>query len=670
MTELCLSYAIHREAIASFNSKGKYKGSEDKNCLEVRVRVLCLRINICRPGDAPEYPAATSGKAGLPYVCSNGGSGPSRDHAVGRRRCSVAVMASGLTSYFDRKPSSSIRPGLSHLQQDPNSPHTPQRTFSSAFSSPSISYRNEEESLVFEFGSRHLSAGFAGETSPKCTLGFGPEESRRVGDYGRWLPGYKRIVRKQKEEDWGREHELWRMDLREVDLGLVKDKIERAVREVYTKYLLMDQKPRRLLLVLPSVMPHQLLSSILSAIFLNFQYPSITLFSTPIINTAAAGCRSSLVVDIGWAETVVTAIYEYREVYHSRTTRATKRVMLDMLKMLRRYAREQTSDNKEADNLDEATVEADFETVEDITARMAWCPTNEELEQSPIESKALQRDIDRLAIIREDSPDSFDTCNSRQQDQMNTVPSPFAHDRNLNVPFSHFAEPVMTGIFATDRDVHEIDDHEQPVHLLIFKVLLSLPPDVRAVCMSRIIITGGGSNIPGLKTRLLEEVSALVARRGWDPVEGKAADERRRRLKEISHNRQAASRPDGPQKTNESMTDAQNTKPLNLAAAFQEQVHDPIEEKLRRDQVKGTKPTVSGVVRGVETLGAWAGGSLVASLKIKGAVEIERDSFLQHGLAGARKGNEASTAQTRQSLGPTITRAGSKESGWTLGGWA
>ena len=583
-------------------------------------------------------------------------------------------MASALSSYFDRKPSSSIRPGLSHLQPDPNSPHTPQRTFSSAFSSPSLSYRSEEDTHVFEFGARHLFAGVAGETAPRCTVEFGPESSRRVGDYRSWLPGYVRPLKKRREEDWGREYVLWDMDLRRLDLGLVEDKIERAVREVYEKYFLVDQKSRRLLLVLPSVMPHLLLSSVLNAIFLNFRYPSITLFTTPITNTVAAGCRSSFVVDIGHAESIVTAIYDYREVHQRRTTRGTKKVILDMVKMLRQYAPVTSPLDERVDNDDEARVQADFETAEDVAARMAWCPVEEEAWKSPVDGKPIQENPSS-PNIREDSPDSFDTCDSKQQDPLHTVPSPFANGQTLNVPFSQFAEPVVTGIFAADHDVHEIDDHEQPLHLLIFKALLSLPPDIRGVCMSRIIITGGGANIPGLKARLLNEVSALVADRGWDPVQGKANGRPRVRLKEITNfqgklhqlsttgeaQHHHASRP---------ATDALAPIPQASAASLQEQVHDPIAEKLQKDQLKGTKTPVSGRIRGVETLGAWAGGSLVASLKIRGTVEIYRDSFLQHGLAGARKDTEAGTAQTRQSFGPNVPRTGSEKSGWTLGGWA
>ena len=49
-----------------------------------------------------------------------------------------------------------------------------------------------------------------------------------MGDYRGWAPGGRR--KDLAIEEWGKEHELWRMDLRDVDLGLVEDKIERTVR--------------------------------------------------------------------------------------------------------------------------------------------------------------------------------------------------------------------------------------------------------------------------------------------------------------------------------------------------------------------------------------------------------------------------------------------------------
>jgi len=117
----------------------------------------------------------------------------------------------------------------------PNSPHTPQRIISSAFGSPS-SLRAEEDCVIIEIGARYLRAGFAGEAVPKSVLSFGPEEQRRAGDFRRWEVDYEKSRRGHtQQKSWGESHELWRPDLRGLDLGLVGDKIDRAMREAYTK---------------------------------------------------------------------------------------------------------------------------------------------------------------------------------------------------------------------------------------------------------------------------------------------------------------------------------------------------------------------------------------------------------------------------------------------------
>lgn len=622
------------------------------------------------------------------------------------------------SNFFDRNPSSIIRPGLSHLQADPPSPHTPKRGISSTYSSPSASYRNEEETLIFEIGARHLCAGFAGENSPRCNLEFGPEDSRRVGDYRRWLPGFEdRLVRKRIGYEWGEDHELWRMDLRELDLGLVEDQIERAVREVYSKYLLLELKSRRLNLLLPSIMPHPVLSTILNTLFLHFHYPSITLLSIPVGCVIAAGCRAGLVVDIGWNETIITAIYEYREVHHSRTIRGMRIVTREMGKMLCRLKRISDGLSNELDlDGDETTnalINDSFERCEEITTRMAWCQRLEEAAQNPMDAQGLSGNLRRLSIA-EDQHGIATPPGSAKEDPLMILPSPFPPHRDVRIPFSHLAQPVESALFATASSLYDFDDHEQPIHILIYKALLLLPPDIRSVCLSRIIVTGGGSNIPGLKSRLLNQLSLLIRDRGWDPVVGKAVDERRRRLKEISNNRQQQRIQHQQEQEQKQEQEQQHEQPRALAhhilypideeeisshrqqqerapqstqtttiAALAPQVPDPIEEKLRRDQQrKDAKPSViapdAGVVRGVETLGAWAGGSLLVALKVKGTVEIDKDSFLQHGLAGAKRDTEqpqppaTSLQQQRQSHhGPPIPRVGVVEKPtWTLGGWA
>ncbi|MCJ1235363.1 hypothetical protein MMC14_003331 [Varicellaria rhodocarpa] len=577
---------------------------------------------------------------------------------------------------FDRKPATGIRPGLAQVQasEAPSSPHTPQRTIPSTFSSPASSYRTEEDSLVFDFGSRYFRAGYAGESAPRCTLGFGPRESRRAGDYREWLPDYGSRPRKKRRcKDWGKEHELWRMDLRDLDLGLIEDKIERAVRDTYNRYLLLDSKSRRILLVLPSLMPHPLLSTILSTLFNNFLVPSITLLSTPVMAMVAAGLRSSLVVDIGWHETIVTGVYEYREIHQSRTTCAMKLVVREMAKSLQHRATAQGQQKVEEGEpliaAEDEILEVEFEHAEEVTMRLAWCQRL--IEAIPNQNlKGRSNDPPHIESARDHDQEDHQ---SWKQDTLTSMPLLSSSSQSSQVPFSTFCCPVDKALLASPESSYELDDHEYSVPFLIYKVLLSMPPDIRGVCMSRIIITGGGSRIPGIKSRLLDEVSALVEERGWDPVRGKAADELQKRMKELRLSRQqtTATKLGLPVKSTEILNDLPKVELFPIAAGFVPQVPDPIEDKIRREEAKGKKPTVSGVIRGVETLGAWTGASLIGGLKIKGIVEIERETFLQHGLSGAKRDSDASVVQQRQSFGPGVPRAGGMEKiAWTLGGWA
>lgn len=115
-----------------------------------------------------------------------------------------------------------------------SNPRTPVRSMpslGSTFSSPS-SLRAEDEILVIEFGARKLRVGFAGDAVPKGVVTFGPEQARRCGDFRRWDVGY---VDDWRKSAWGSDHELWKNDVRGLDLGLVGDRMERGLREAFNK---------------------------------------------------------------------------------------------------------------------------------------------------------------------------------------------------------------------------------------------------------------------------------------------------------------------------------------------------------------------------------------------------------------------------------------------------
>ncbi|KAJ5092908.1 hypothetical protein N7456_008769 [Penicillium angulare] len=514
----------------------------------------------------------------------------------------------------------------------PASPHTPQqqlRSGNTSFASntsPGSSFRNEDDAIIFEMGARWLRAGFEGNSSPACVVGFGPEESRRVGDYRGWIEGSagaRPPPQPVDAEDWAREYELWRPDLRETDLGLIEDKIERVFREVYNQHLLTDAGTSRLVLVMPSLMPHPLLSSLLSTLFSRWRFPSITLLPSAPLSATAAGLRSALMVDIGWAETTVTGLYEYREVVTKRSTRAMKAVLQELARLLGGLADEK-KDSPEG-------ISVGFKYCEEIACRLSWCNPNSQVDDNKFQNKKV------------------------------TIPSPNNPEQEyIEVPFSLFADPVEKVIFAPGISESELDDEEKSIPLLIYNTLLSLPPDARGTCMSRMVFVGGGARIPGLRQRLMREVSQLVDQHGWSPLRGKAVERQRQRLQElrISPRTNGEESPAVKPKDATSPSDSERPDPSQAVPEI-----DFVEQKLRR-QNKDTPTPIQGVFREIESLGAWAGASLMTGLKVRGMVEIEREKFLQHGLAGGTRDSEHPVPDRRSGL-----RAGDRSS-WTLAGWA
>ena len=532
---------------------------------------------------------------------------------------------------------SAVRPGLRD-NRTTSSPHTPTRftTIGSNFSSPGSTFRQEEDAIIIELGSRYMRAGFEGESGPQCVIPFDTESSRRVGDYRAFAPGY--VHKPSSFEDWAKSNELWRNDLKCVDLGVVEDKLERMIREVYNKYLLVDAGSARLVLVLPSILPHPLLERILTLLFDRWNYSTITLLPSPTMCAASAGLRSGLIVDIGWEETVVTPLYEYRELRAARSSRGMKMLIDAGANTLTGFARAKWGV--------ETAPPPNHEFFESLMMRTAFCkfqndvksPEGQLIEQTQALSASgdarSQEMVNGNATVEMDWP----VCTTSEQ---------------VKLPLSIVCNCVKATFFDPDSEQNPLDDDEQTLPELVYRALLTLSPDVRGTCMSRIIFVGGGSRIPGLSTRVLQEVQTLIEGYGWTSIRGKKFTEQRKKLGELAQDRVEISV-------------ARHNVPLPP------EEKDTIEPKLRKEQVKHAQPEpITGILREVDSLGAWAGASLVTSLKIKGFVEIERDRFLSQGLAGASREAEISVVPQRMSsFGISGVKNNDRGAGWTLGGWA
>lgn len=488
------------------------------------------------------------------------------------------------------------------------SPRTPQlgRSISSQFASPG-SFRSEpEDVIVWELGARHLSAGFAGESRPRCVTRFHPDMGRREGDYRQYERGGDRTVT-AKAGGWGQEYEVYRPDIRGLDLGLVEDKLERAVRRIHAENLQLDQKPRKAVLVVPSLLPTPLLDTMLEVLFGHYTQPStVTILTTPVLACVGAGLRAGLVIDLGWAETVVTAVGEYKEISQRRSVRAAKTLTKAMAKML---------DGVVERHLGNAASPVPFAHAEAVVERLGWC-------------KPRRNTVDDPNTVKH-------------------VPLPNPTSPPQPVPFLSLATPADEVLFASSTPSSSFDDHDLPIHNLAHRVLLSLPQDLRGMCLSRIVITGGLSHLPGLKPRLLRDLHDLIEGRGWDPVRhyGSATAKQERILRERSANAPPPANrsrlpeptpagPSSPVKTSRrSASNQPDPAPVPAHERLHDDIKDPLSMKAQRNHATGKNllPETTPEVSGAETLGAWAGASLVAGLRVRGVREVDREEFLRVG---------------------------------------
>lgn len=413
--------------------------------------------------------------------------------------------------------------------------------------------------------------------------------------------------------------------------------------------LLIDSRPRRAGLVLDSALPVPVLSTVLDLLFKGFQAPMISLMSTATMSVVGAGIRSGLVVDMGWAETVVTSVYEYREVKCTRSVRGGRRLNEELYKLLRKLLTDKDEDD--------GTRVISFAECEDIMCRLMWC--------RPPAFKSAQRQSQQLDTVEEQ--DESEPDHSLQNSVASIPLRSISPPRTIQVPFDKIADVCDDTFFDLSMAPTTFDDEDFPVHLLIYRHLLQLPMDVRAICMPRILFTGGCSNILGIKERIMDEVTGMVNRKGWANVSGKHVEESRN--SQFSDRRASVARSVSSAATASDLGEEQeSSRPSSIGT--QSDISDPIEAKIARHRPQIAQ--MQGEFRTLHSLGPWAGASLVSQLKMPAMATVDRELWLQQGANGATRPNEIDVkAQQRQSMGAGgfIRGSGGHHTNWTLGAW-
>jgi hypothetical protein len=291
--------------------------------------------------------------------------------------------------------------------------------------------------------------------------------------------------------------------------------------------------------------------------------------SSPVLAVVSSGLRSGLVVDIGWEETIVTPVYELRAI-EGRGIGVHGRSRR-AIKVLHEKWTTFLSAFLAAQDDD---LEPDVDEVEEIMERLGYV--------SPAAGSG------------------------GDDDPVLEIP---LSGHTLHIPFSSFSIPAEKAFFVPTTTASDTpafaDDDDTPLPMLLYNALLRSAIDVRAVCISRIIFVGGGSKIPGLQARVLTELEGIVKERGW--VLGRIGMD-----------------------TNSAAKNGVAEDESRLEDVEEEQENHDHHHEDKENYGRGEKPRekTEGEIRGVKSLGVWCGGSLIAGLKVRGKVEVERDRFL------------------------------------------
>lgn len=368
--------------------------------------------------------------------------------------------------------------------------------------------KSQEEShqyypVILEIGSRLVRSGFAGDAAPLSTLqindpifNFKVRKHEEVENEFQFhndndlsivyedISAYKQQpmgpvelkLRTQISEYYNNDliNKKWLFDqdillskqLEASSNRITENLLERILYHIYVTDLLVDAKRCKVIIPFPVLWPIHIKRSIANVLLDDIHAQSIIFLPDAILSVLSAGTKNGLVVDLGWDQVTVSPVYDEKLIYKNikMTNRGSgKDLHYHVLQMLL-----QNSDKIEG--LDFANKDTVFEFIENFINEAVYChPLNE-----------------GLPFIEHE--DSLYTCSD-----------------GVKVP-SVLRNYIIEELYFPPENKRQYDDSEEPLIPLLNNIILNLAIDLRQSLANRIIFTGHLSKVPGLKTRILQEL--------------------------------------------------------------------------------------------------------------------------------------------------------------------
>lgn len=342
--------------------------------------------------------------------------------------------------------------------------------------------------VVLEIGNRFVRAGLAGHVNPSCVI---PVEFgwRRIAEitndpvyHSLWtlrelsehpssfLPGSETAM-----PEWYRTQPLKRIEV----------VLETLLKHAFSQELLLDPRQQRIAVPENPLWPDALREIISKVLLKNLHVLSLVFLPSPVLDLISAGLRSGIVVDLGWEESFVYPVYDLRLLMtESRATvRGSKQLHTNVEQVLA--------------DLNETDEEISFEVVERVVSSSLYAGAeNRRMMGIPLVPK----------MVVPGTPPGESSSKSGETRRLELT-----SDKFIEIPNNLLQKAVSTTFFGVNEGGN--DDDEQDLARLVSDVIFNLSMDVRGATQSTIVFVGGASAIPGLQSKVLQEIRRLLRKK-------------------------------------------------------------------------------------------------------------------------------------------------------------
>ncbi|CDK24461.1 unnamed protein product [Kuraishia capsulata CBS 1993] len=330
-------------------------------------------------------------------------------------------------------------------------------------------YSQQYHPVILDLGSRNVTYGFAGEPTPTGTMAYRDLDIQRrelqfsevkmtkqeANEYLKTLKTDSHDLARIYAGDLQSLQWLWNYDKLRPRLGadgsiihtdqyLEETHLERSLYALFLYELLIDAKSTKVIILEPHFLPEHVKKRYTYVLLNHLHVQSVTSLPSSILTCLGAGVKSGVVIDFGWEYVTVVPVYDLR-------------VIQDL----------GISSGRSAKGL------------------------HYEILSSILQGKHLTREI-------------LTSMSCHQVFQM--VEDIVINRTSSAMEGPHIDDLIDRYLFPARNTWKSLDSNEMSVVQLVENMIGLLPFDLKKPLQQNVIITGGLSQVPGLKKKIIEQL--------------------------------------------------------------------------------------------------------------------------------------------------------------------